>query len=181
LASPDGAAAGKRNVVGREGTIAELDRFLTTALQGKRQVVFVTGEAAIGKTTLVDVFHHYAAGRANLRIARGQCVEGFGGKEAYYPVLEALGQLTRDGDSSPIVQNLAKRAPTWLIQFPALVKAEQQVLKFLKPLKFQWQLGRVHATAWDFYRSANNQEASRQHLEHAATYVWRIADSFPTR
>ena len=125
-APPDRAVVGKGNVVGREAAIAELDQHLAKAMQGQRQVVFVTGEAGIGKTTLVDAFHQRSAGRANLRIARGQCVEGFGGKEAYYPMLEALGQLTRDRDSGPIVQNLAKRAPTWLIQFPALVKAEQR-------------------------------------------------------
>jgi hypothetical protein len=49
-------------------------------------------------------------------------VEGFGGKEAYYPMLEALGQLIRDRDDRPIFDDLAKRAPTWLIQFPSLIK-----------------------------------------------------------
>ena len=89
-------------------------------------MALITGEAGIGKTTLVDVFHKRAAFRPNLRIARGQCVEGFGGKEAYYPVLEALGQLIRDGEGSSVIQMLAKHAPTWLIQFYALVKAEQR-------------------------------------------------------
>ena len=88
--------------------------------------MFVTGEAGIGKTTLVDVFHQWAARRPNLRVARGQCVEGFGGKEAYYPMLEALGQLIRDSDINPVAQILAKRAPTWWIQFPSLVKAEKR-------------------------------------------------------
>ena len=125
-APPDNIVAGTSNIVGREAGIAELDRRLTKALQGKRQVIFVTGEAGIGKTTLVDVFHQRSAGRENLRIARGQCIEGFGGKEAYYPMLEALGQLIRDRDDGPIFDNVAKRAPTWLIQFPALVKTEQR-------------------------------------------------------
>src|SRR5262249_18285874 len=78
------------------------------------------------KTTLVDVFHQRAVQRENIRIARGQCVEGFGGKEAYYPMLEALGQLTRETEGSPIVHTLATRAPTWLIQLPSLVKADQR-------------------------------------------------------
>ena len=113
-------------MVGRAAALAGLDSALARALRGQRQVVFVTGEAGIGKTTLVDVFHQRTAGYPNMRIARGQCVEGFGGKEAYYPMLEALGQLTRDADRSPIVQTLTTRAPTWLIQFPSLVKAEQR-------------------------------------------------------
>jgi DNA-binding winged helix-turn-helix (wHTH) protein/tetratricopeptide (TPR) repeat protein len=113
-------------VVGREMELTALQRALDDALRGRRQVVFVTGEAGIGKTTLVDVFHQRAAVRPGVRVARGQCVEGFGGKEAYYPVLEALGQLTREANDSPIVDTLAARAPTWLIQLPSMVNAQQR-------------------------------------------------------
>src|SRR5260221_5977766 len=41
-------------------------------------------------------------------------------------MLESLGQLTKDPDGNPVVQVMAKPAPTWLIQFPSLVKAEQR-------------------------------------------------------
>src|SRR6266436_975555 len=115
-----------KGIVGRKTALAELGACLASALRGQRQLVFVTGEAGIGKTTLVDAFHQQASFQPNLRIARGQCVEGFGGKEAYYPVLEALGQLVRDSDGSRVAQTLAKRAPTWLSQFPSLIKAEQR-------------------------------------------------------
>jgi DNA-binding winged helix-turn-helix (wHTH) protein/tetratricopeptide (TPR) repeat protein len=112
--------------VGRRDALAQLGSCLAKSLQGQRQVVFVTGEAGIGKTTLVDLFHQQAAFRPDLHVARGQCVEGFGGKEPYYPVLEALGQLFRRVEGSPAVQVLINRAPTWLIQFPSLVKVEQR-------------------------------------------------------
>jgi DNA-binding winged helix-turn-helix (wHTH) protein/tetratricopeptide (TPR) repeat protein len=115
-----------KKMVGRDAALAELHNSLRRALRGQRQIIFVTGEAGIGKTTLVDAFHQQAARNHALRFARGQCVEGFGGKEAYYPMLESLGQLTRSSDGTPIVQTLAKLAPTWLIQFPSLVKAEQR-------------------------------------------------------
>jgi len=115
-----------KTVVGRDPALVQLNASLSKALQRQRQVTFITGEAGIGKSTLVDVFQQTAAFHPNLRIVRGQCVEGFGGKESYYPVLEALGQLLRESDSSPLVQALAKRAPTWLIQFPSLVKTEQR-------------------------------------------------------
>jgi DNA-binding winged helix-turn-helix (wHTH) protein/tetratricopeptide (TPR) repeat protein len=112
-------------MVGRGAALAQLDDHLAKALGGQRQIVFVTGEAGIGKTTLVDVFQHHIQRGSNLRIARGQCIEGFGGSEAYYPMLEALGSLLQDVNS-PLIQLLAERAPTWLIQFPALVKPEQR-------------------------------------------------------
>ena len=121
--SEPGTEAGQK-MVGREASLAKLDANLRKALHGQRQVIFVTGEAGIGKTMLADVFQERAGRHPNLRMLRGQCVEGFGGKEAYYPILEAFGNLIRDADSGPVVQTLAKRAPTWLIQFPSLVKPE---------------------------------------------------------
>src|SRR5262249_16059580 len=126
-AAPEATSLDAKNkMVGRGAALAGLDSALNQMLFGQRQVVFVTGEPGIGKTTLVDVFHQRAARHPNLQIAPGQCGEGLGGKEGYYPMLEALGQLTRDADGGPMVQTLATRAPTWLIQFPSLVKAEQR-------------------------------------------------------
>src|SRR5258708_23018510 len=115
-----------RKMVGREAAMAQLDGYLGEALKAQRQVIFITGEAGIGKTTLVDEFHQAASRRPNLRIIRGQCVEGFGGKEAYYPVLEALGQWIRDAGGVSVVHTLAKQTPTWLIQFPSIIKPEQR-------------------------------------------------------
>jgi len=115
-----------QKMVGREAAMAELDGYLSQALKAQRQVIFITGEAGIGKTTLVDEFHQAATRRPNLRVIRGQCVEGFGGKEAYYPVLEALGQWIRDAGGVSVVHTLAKQAPTWLIQFPSIIKPEQR-------------------------------------------------------
>ncbi len=112
--------------VGRQSALARLGLHLKKALRGQRQLVFVTGEAGIGKTTLVDAFLREIACHPNLRIARGQCIEGFGGKEAYYPLLEAMGRLVRDPDAALAVQALALHAPTWLIQFPPLVRADQK-------------------------------------------------------
>ena len=92
----------------------------------KRQLVLVTGEAGIGKSTLLDAFEQRLGVQEGMRVARGQCVEGFGGKEAYYPFLDAFGRLVRGPGAEGIVRVLASQAPTWLIQFPSLLKAEQR-------------------------------------------------------
>ena len=114
-------------LVGRAQALSELNDASRSASEHKRQIVFVTGESGIGKTALIDAFLHQAAiQELGFRIAGGQCVEGYGGKEPYYPMLEALGQLTRGPDSESVVATLAAQAPTWLAQFPALLKQEHR-------------------------------------------------------
>jgi len=114
-------------LVGRDRELTALRVCLRNALRGQRQIVFVTGEAGIGKTALVDEFQRLAAAaEPSLRIAHGQCVEGYGGTEAYYPMLEALGQLCRGPGGKRVVEILAARAPTWLVQFPSLLKPDQR-------------------------------------------------------
>jgi predicted ATPase/DNA-binding winged helix-turn-helix (wHTH) protein len=116
-----------RKFVGRSTQIGELRNCWQRTLGNQRQTVFITGEPGIGKTSLVDEFLKRAAtDRTSMHIARGQCVEGYGGKEAYYPILEALGQLCQGSQGDLVVQILARQAPTWLVQFPALVNSNQR-------------------------------------------------------
>lgn len=115
-----------RGLVGRNTELNRLRGSLQRALRGDRQFVFVTGEPGIGKTTLVDEFQRIAADDSGFHIARGQCVEGYSGQEPYYPMLEAVGELCRSSAADSVVQVLAAQAPTWLVQFPALVKREQR-------------------------------------------------------
>src|SRR6266851_7818741 len=114
-------------IVGREQALAELGGYLGKARRNERQVVFITGEAGIVKTALADEFERRARSDApGIRIAHGQCVEGYGGLEAHYPVLEAVGQLCRGPEGESFVRILAKQAPTWLVQYPALVNSQQR-------------------------------------------------------
>jgi len=110
-------------LVGRETALGNLRGSLEKALRGHRQVVFITGEPGIGKTALADEFRRQAAANVpGIRVVQGQCVEGYGGKEPYYPMLEALGQLCRGPGGDSIVRALATQAPTWLVQFPAMMR-----------------------------------------------------------
>lgn len=116
-----------RALIGRQLEKRRLGECLLRAVHGQRQVVFVTGNTGIGKTALVDEFQNQAATSAALvRLARGQCLEGFAGREAYYPILEAVGQLCRGGDGDAIVDILASQAPTWLVQFPEFLNGERR-------------------------------------------------------
>ena len=71
-------------LVGHAGALETLGACLHRTMQGQRQLVLVTGEPGIGKTALVDAFQQQAlAAVPGLRLARGQCLEGYGGMEAY--------------------------------------------------------------------------------------------------
>ena len=111
-------------LVGREHEVQRLHGWLEQARHGVRQVVFVTGESGLGKTTLVDAFTASLAAEANLWVARGQCLDHHGMGEAYLPVLDALGRLCREPDGAPLLELLAHYAPTWLAQLPALRRTE---------------------------------------------------------
>ena len=124
FAEPNIATEPTSNIVGRDAALAQLHGYCEITRAGQRQVIFVTGEAGIGKTTLVDMFQRETAGHSNLLFARGQCIEGFGGTEAYYPMLEAVGSLISRATDSYFVETLGQRAPTWLAQFPSHVKPE---------------------------------------------------------
>src|SRR5262245_48482439 len=82
-------------LVGRDTELAVLHQRLALAIQGERQVVFLTGEAGIGKTTLVDAFVSQLRDRPEVYITSGQCVEQYGPGEAYLPLLEATTRLCR--------------------------------------------------------------------------------------
>lgn len=119
------AAPSQEKLVGRATLIAELTGYLRECSRGQRQLIFVTGEPGIGKTSLVDAFAQHEIGDPGVRVTRGQCVEGFAWKEAYYPVLEAVGELMRGPDRDEVIRVLAAQAPTWLVQFASVIKAEE--------------------------------------------------------
>jgi DNA-binding winged helix-turn-helix (wHTH) protein/tetratricopeptide (TPR) repeat protein len=128
-ASASGAAALRpaKVLVGRDDALAQLDRCLERmSRKSERQIVFVTGEPGIGKTAVADGFIDRAAGEsADIRFARGQCIEAYGSREAYYPMLEVLAGLCRGDGGDAIVHILAAQAPTWLVQFPALLTPDR--------------------------------------------------------
>jgi DNA-binding winged helix-turn-helix (wHTH) protein/predicted ATPase len=107
--------------VGRQRELTQLRRRFAQAQQGQRQVVLVSGEPGIGKTTLLQQFVAQLPATGSVWVGRGQCVESYGLGEAYLPVLEAVGRLGRELETGKLVAVLHQHAPTWLTQLPVLV------------------------------------------------------------
>jgi DNA-binding winged helix-turn-helix (wHTH) protein/tetratricopeptide (TPR) repeat protein len=107
--------------VGRAAELYRLDEVLSKAKSGQRQLVFVTGEPGIGKTTLIQTF---LAGPAasQVLVAGGQAVEQVEAREPYLVVLDALGRLARIADPQHVVGLLRRDAPAWLAQMPWLLE-----------------------------------------------------------
>src|SRR5262249_32053661 len=135
-------------LVGRETELAQLHRWLDKAAHGERQVVFITGEPGIGKTTLVEGFLQSLESESTRQpaestphpgspdpshqprdarpwIGRGQCIEHYGVGEPYMPILEALGRLCREVEGTEVLALLRQHAPTWLVQMPAVLSAAE--------------------------------------------------------
>ncbi len=127
MGDSDAPVSSGARLVGREAALGELWQAFRNAIAGKGQIVFLTGEAGIGKTALADEFQRQIfASNLAVRFGQGQCVEGFGSKEAFYPILEAVGRLCRGPDGARVVDTLAREAPTWLVQFPALLTRQHR-------------------------------------------------------
>lgn len=116
-------------VVGRQLEFEVLDDSFDKTLRGVRQIVFVTGEAGLGKTTLVDNWLRSLSSRdlpAGSAIGRGRCLQQFGSGEPYLPVFESLEHLSRSVGSK-LVPILRRYSPTWLLHMPSLISLQDRV------------------------------------------------------
>jgi DNA-binding winged helix-turn-helix (wHTH) protein/predicted ATPase len=117
--------ATETKIVGREHVAREILKIWDSARSGARQLLFLTGEAGIGKTTVAQ--HALAAITAGgkARAAWGLCVQHYGIGEPYQPLLEALMRLCRQQGGAELVAILERYAPTWLAQLPGLLQPER--------------------------------------------------------
>jgi DNA-binding winged helix-turn-helix (wHTH) protein/predicted ATPase len=114
------------HLVERDIILERLHTAWAQSRQGQRQTVFVTGEAGIGKTAVVEAFVAQVADAPNVWLGQGQCVEHYGTGEAYLPILEVLGQLCQAPQGDRLVALLRQQAPTWLVQLPWLLTSEDR-------------------------------------------------------
>ena len=124
LPAPIPIAQRASTLVGRDAPAGLLEQAWRRVQEGSRQFVLVSGEAGIGKSALVDDF--LATLPESTAVARSQCVEHYGPAEPYMPLLEALNALCRTPFGAAIRERLPAVAPTWLLQMPWLMDADDR-------------------------------------------------------
>lgn len=127
-------------VVGRDAEIEQLRRALDTAIAGSGSMVFVVGEAGIGKSRLAAEAAAEAGGRG-LPVLRGRAVPT-STPVPYRPLAEALCSAVRGGiaagdDLGPYRRTLGRLVPEWQTESPlpvddSVVALAESVLRFLR-------------------------------------------------
>ncbi len=112
-------------LVARDRELGVLHGKLDRMLQGQRQLVFISGEAGIGKTSLVDTFVARVTSASKIGVVYSQCIDHYGLGEAYLPLLDALGQLCQHAQENGFIAQLRQYAPNWLLQMPAFIAASE--------------------------------------------------------
>jgi predicted ATPase/DNA-binding winged helix-turn-helix (wHTH) protein len=124
------AARAPAGLVGRDAELAQLHAVQERAQDGHRQMLFIAGEAGIGKTTLVEAYVDTLGRQDAGWVAWGQCVDAYGPSTGYLPVLEALGRLCQGLAGATVIDHLRQWAPTWLAQLAGVVPpAEHEQLQ----------------------------------------------------
>ncbi len=117
LSIPSTSAYQQRHTVGREQERDKMKRAFQQAGTGHGLMLCVSGEAGLGKTTLVedfltDVLRDYPT----CQIARGRNSERLAGAEAYLPFLEALDSLLHSPANQSVARLMKTLAPSWYVQ-----------------------------------------------------------------
>jgi DNA-binding winged helix-turn-helix (wHTH) protein len=107
--------------IGRGAVLARLRTAWDLAAAGRRQLVWISGEAGVGKSTVIERFMREVG---DAHCAHGQCVEQYGHGEPHLAILEALTALCRRDAS--LVELIRTVAPTWLFQLPWLSSAAER-------------------------------------------------------
>jgi DNA-binding winged helix-turn-helix (wHTH) protein/tetratricopeptide (TPR) repeat protein len=123
---PPGRAA---HWINRELAQAQLLTNWQYALKGSRQIAFLTGEAGIGKTTLIDMFLAEISDCAP-SILHMRCIEHFGQGEALLPLIEAIERRCHGAEGIKLIELLRRHAPVWLAQLPSVLQpGEREALQ----------------------------------------------------
>lgn len=114
-------------LIGRSSQLNALHEAFAQATKSQPKIVFVHGDAGIGKTALVETFCREVSGHHTTQ-SYGRCIEGFSGAEPFYPIIEALSRLIKGANGNKIQDALVAVAPSWANQLGGILSREHHAL-----------------------------------------------------
>lgn len=111
-------------LIGRDTEAAAVRFAFDAARGGTRQICFITGDAGVGKSALLNAFLAQATA-PGVSVMWAQCVDQYGQGEPYQPLLDALMRLCRQTSGRRVVSVLERYAPMWLAQLPGILAPRQ--------------------------------------------------------
>src|SRR5206468_3721014 len=91
-------------MVGRRAQLRDLEEYLQLVRDGAGQVVFVAGDAGVGKTRLIREFVDRARARGDIEALEGRCYDE-GPAEPYGPFVDAIRLAVRECGPEVIAQD----------------------------------------------------------------------------
>jgi DNA-binding winged helix-turn-helix (wHTH) protein len=135
------AASAAVRIVGRENERNELCRLYELVEQGQGNTVFITGDAGIGKTSLVDLFlKDLIRGRRNFHVMKARCSESLTESEPFLTWIESVAGFAHE---TAIEGLLTTAAPNWHREIQHMGSGTPQQMK-REMLDFCKQVAQVH-------------------------------------
>ena len=123
--APQSADPRREAWVGRAEALATIEAALGRARGGRRETVFLLGEAGIGKTTLIEMALSTVI-PGDVGVLRCASNELYGAHEAFLPLVSGLSELCRSADGAAAIAALRTCAPTWTAQMPWILADEER-------------------------------------------------------
>ena len=108
-------------LVGRQREVEALEGWFQRAAQRHRQLVFVSGEAGVGKTTVVELFLARLAAGSGGASGAGAVRRALWGGGTVPALLGGVGAAGPGARRDEVLAVLRRYAPLWLVQLPGLV------------------------------------------------------------
>jgi DNA-binding winged helix-turn-helix (wHTH) protein/tetratricopeptide (TPR) repeat protein len=112
----------ERLTVGHQLERAQLDAALAATQNGTGQLIAVSGEPGIGKSTIVEDF--LSEWRTQYHVGTGRCSERLAGAEPHLAIFEAIDELLASEET--LAALLKRLAPSWYVHVAPRLSAEAE-------------------------------------------------------
>jgi DNA-binding winged helix-turn-helix (wHTH) protein/tetratricopeptide (TPR) repeat protein len=112
------------STVVRAAELAEIEDGIDDALAGRRRTMFITGDAGMGKSALVDMALERIDHSTGVRVLYCQCRAHRGTPEPYVSLLDGFTKFARQYGADAL-DTFEQVAPMWALQLPSLFDADR--------------------------------------------------------